>query len=159
MPTAAPKPCIQCGALVRDGTSRCDAHKVKAWAKREGEQQGRGGRPWRRMRDRVMQRDGGLCQPCQRNRLVTLASEVDHIVSLADGGDDAIGNLEAICKPCHRLKTAGESVAGRGVQMSTAPASDTDPPVNFLCAQVLGGGVSPDSGSSPPRPAASFPKK
>jgi len=114
MPSAAPKPCIQCGALVRDGTSRCPTHKVKAWARREGEPQGRGGRPWRRLRAAVLARDAGLCQPCQRNRLVTLASEVDHIVSLADGGDDAMGNLESICGSCHRLKTARESAAGRG---------------------------------------------
>jgi hypothetical protein len=40
------------------------------------------------------------------------ADEVDHIVPVAAGGDDSMGNLQAICAPCHKVKTAVES--GRG---------------------------------------------
>jgi len=36
---------------------------------------------------------------------VTLATEVDHILSKANGGTDDENNLQAICKVCHRIKT------------------------------------------------------
>lgn len=140
MPTAAPKPCLQpgCGVLVRDGTSRCGAHKVKAWAKPAGEQQGRGGRPWRRQRDRILQRDAGLCQACLRAKLITPAAEVDHIVSLADGGGSDAANLEALCGPCHQAKTLFEARRGRGARISAAHQADTDPETGFFRAQVSG---------------------
>ena len=65
---------------------------------------GRGGRPWRRLRDQVMQRDKYLCQHCLAGGRYTEAQEVDHIVPLADGGTDAATNLQALCAPCHRKK-------------------------------------------------------
>lgn len=70
---------------------------------------GRGGRPWRRTRDAVMQRDGFQCQPCKRSHKVTLAAEVDHIIPCFEGGSDAMSNLEAICTQCHQAKTHAES--------------------------------------------------
>lgn len=75
--------------------------------------QGRGGRPWRRKRERILKRDGYLCQPCKRRDTLTLAKEVDHIVPVAEGGTDEDDNLEAICKPCHQCKTQGEAKRGR----------------------------------------------
>lgn len=65
MPIAAPKPCIQCGALVRDGTSRCRAHKTRPGTfadKRRGSRHERGyGTAWDRTREHILARDGGLC--------------------------------------------------------------------------------------------------
>jgi len=74
--------------------------------------QGRGGRPWRRKRDAVLQRDGYLCQceQCQEgSRLPKVANEVDHIVPLSQGGTDDPSNLRAINRECHRAKTAREA--------------------------------------------------
>lgn len=71
--------------------------------------QGRGGRPWRRKRDRILARDCHQCQPCRRKGFVVLADEVDHIVALSEGGTDDESNLEAICNPCHKDKTQRES--------------------------------------------------
>jgi len=31
--------------------------------------------------------------------------EVDHIVEIADGGEDVSSNLQALCPPCHKRKT------------------------------------------------------
>lgn len=84
-----------------------------AWQKPRQKSSGRGGRPWRRKRDRALRRDNYLCQPCMRAGRIQPASEVDHIVGLAFGGDDNDDNLEAICTPCHKAKTARESQAGR----------------------------------------------
>jgi 5-methylcytosine-specific restriction protein A len=152
MPTAAPKPCCQCGVLVTDGTTRCAAHKRKAWAK-PVEQQGRGGRPWRRKREAVLARDAGLCQPSRRHGLLVPATTVDHIVPLARGGSDDDTNLQAISASVHAAKTAAEAAGvewdedawfarqGGGVQISGTPRPDTDLPEAFLFAGVSGEGV------------------
>lgn len=67
---------------------------------------------WQKLRDRIMARDHGLCQPCLRRGQVTLAREVDHIVGKDHGGDDSPVNLQAICLPCHKAKTAAERFGG-----------------------------------------------
>lgn len=70
--------------------------------------QSRGGRPWRRIRDRVLLRD---LYTCQNNKCgkVGGALEVDHILNLAQGGNDDDNNLMTLCKKCHSFKTQAES--------------------------------------------------
>lgn len=72
---------------------------------------GRGGRPWRRKRETILVRDNYTCQVCG---LVTLDLEVDHVINIAQGGTDDEGNLQSLCVPCHKVKTAAESAAGSG---------------------------------------------
>lgn len=74
--------------------------------------QGRGGRPWRRTRERILDRDQRLCQPCLASGWVTLATEVDHIRPRAEGGRDDDSNLQAICSACHASKTSAEQARG-----------------------------------------------
>lgn len=76
--------------------------------------QGRGGRPWRRKRARVLERDAYLCQPCMAQGRLTLAAQVDHITPQAEGGTDEESNLQAICEPCHQAKTKAEAARGVG---------------------------------------------
>ena len=65
--------------------------------------QGRGGRPWRRIVERIKQRDQYTCQKCGR---VTDEGDVDHRIPLAKGGTDKDDNLQYLCRvPCHRDKT------------------------------------------------------
>ncbi len=72
---------------------------------------------WQKIREWVMQRDRGLCQPCLKLGAVSAAQEVDHIVPKAQAKRlgwtreqvDARENLQAICKACHAVKTARES--------------------------------------------------
>jgi 5-methylcytosine-specific restriction enzyme A len=71
------------------------------------------GRPWRRLREAVLMRDGYLCQPCQRRGRLTAAREVDHRKALANGGTNDPANLEGICRPCHAAKTASDARGGR----------------------------------------------
>lgn len=77
--------------------------------------QGRGGRPWRRLRALILERDGYLCQcpDCKRLPIPKVAHEVDHIRPLSRGGTDEPGNLQAINKDCHRIKSAKEAQRGR----------------------------------------------
>lgn len=67
--------------------------------------QGRGGRPWRRLRAQILLRDLYTCQECG---LVSERLEVDHTVPVSQGGTDDPSNLRAMCSPCHRVKTARE---------------------------------------------------
>ncbi len=64
---------------------------------------------WQQTRERILSRDKGLCCVCSKAGMVTLATEVDHIVNKAEGGSDDDGNLQSICAPCHKVKTAAES--------------------------------------------------
>lgn len=67
---------------------------------------GRGGRPWRRLKDKIHSRDGYACCKCG---LVTMKLELDHIVNVAQGGSDDESNLQSLCPPCHKEKTLKES--------------------------------------------------
>ena len=63
------------------------------------------GRPWRRRRDQVLG-ERPLCEgDCKAAGRVTPATDVDHVVSRAAGGDDSDANLRPLCKPCHSRKT------------------------------------------------------
>lgn len=64
---------------------------------------------WQQLRERVLTRDNGLCCLCSKAGRVTLATDVDHVVNKAEGGDDSEANLQSLCRPCHKVKTAGES--------------------------------------------------
>jgi len=83
-------------------------HRTEAMKTRYGK--GRGGRPWRRLREKILQRDGYLCQCplCQGEALPLLADEVDHIIPLAQGGSNAMDNLQAINRYHHQIKTRKE---------------------------------------------------
>lgn len=72
---------------------------------------GRGGRPWRRIRERILLRDQYTCRCCGG---VTHELEVDHIINVAEGGSDDDSNLQSLCVPCHQAKTGAEAARSRG---------------------------------------------
>lgn len=128
MPTSAPKPCTACGVLVRDGTARCEKHKVRLGQfadSRRGSRQSRGyGAIWDKTRRRILARDNGICQcdECKQLGRLRMATEVDHRINKAtwkrlhgslDGVDDD-SNLQSINAECHKAKTAREAQQGRG---------------------------------------------
>ena len=116
------KPCSApgCQALVR-GARYCDKHEhlAAAWAtSKRADRTGMTGRPWRRQRDQILSRDGYLCQcqECRDKGRLMVASEVDHIIPVSQGGSDDPENLCAIAAECHRKKTQKESRMARGIQ-------------------------------------------
>lgn len=69
-------------------------------------------------RERIRERDGGLCQECKRRGRESVGTVVDHIKPLWAGGSDDDDNKELLCQtPCHDAKTAREARqrAGGGV--------------------------------------------
>lgn len=84
------------------------------------------GHEWRKTRERILQRDCGLCQACAARQLVTAGTEVDHKVNRATwrrlygsmNGCEDDSNLQLLCKPCHAAKTRADAVEG---QASASP--------------------------------------
>ncbi len=71
---------------------------------------GRGGRPWRRLRKQILERDRYTCCACRTISVMDI--EVDHLIPISQGGTDDPSNLRAMCRRCHATKTARESNRG-----------------------------------------------
>lgn len=62
---------------------------------------------WRDLRLMVLNAEP-LCRECLKNGTVSSATEVDHIVPIARGGDDSFSNLQPLCHSCHSRKTCSD---------------------------------------------------
>ena len=120
MPTRPQRPCREpmCAGKTREKHGYCERHADKAvgWKRHQAGQKttARGyGRPWRRLRKAVLERDKYLCQPCRQAGRVAQAGIVDHILPKAEGGTDSDDNLQSICEPCHKAKTQQEAQRAR----------------------------------------------
>jgi 5-methylcytosine-specific restriction endonuclease McrA len=88
---------------------------------------GRKGRPWRRLRDRVLEVYGPVCWLCHQSINLDLhpnhrrAYTVDHMVSLDRGGEP---NSLHNCRPAHRCCNSSKGAKPRAVV--TAPIRSRD---------------------------------
>ena len=90
---------------------------MPGWQGDRGSRHERGyGADWVKLRLRILRRDGYLCQQCRRDGRPTPATDVDHIIPKAKDGTDDPDNLEALCKPCHKAKTAREALEAQGIK-------------------------------------------
>ena len=78
---------------------------------------------WYRKRKRILERDGHECQ-IRGQKCLGVATEVDHVVPHALGGDASDGNLRAACKPCN----AGLAHRARGQGRFLGRATHPSPP-------------------------------
>jgi 5-methylcytosine-specific restriction protein A len=112
MPMAPPTLCSHpgCGVKLTGNKHRCEKHKLVSWVDsvRKSRHERGYDNDWLKLRKRIMQRDIWQCQPCKKNGRLTIAEEVDHIICKAHGGTNDEDNLQAICKECHKTKTAKE---------------------------------------------------
>ena len=83
------KPCITCGRPSEG--SRCPAHTLRNGSTRS----------WRRLRAQILRLDAYRCRMCGET-----ASEVDHIIRVADGGTDHPSNLRSLCAAHHAERHA-----------------------------------------------------
>lgn len=63
----------------------------------------------------ALNRDQHTCRHCGAP-----ATEVDHIINLAQGGTHHLDNLQALCTPCHRIKTEQEALQARRAAYAAA---------------------------------------
>jgi 5-methylcytosine-specific restriction endonuclease McrA len=65
----------------------------------------------RASRKRVLERDGYQCQ-IRGPRCIGTATVKDHIIAVADGGDESDNNGQAACAPCNQWKAQEEALRG-----------------------------------------------
>lgn len=105
----------------------------------------------RELRRQVRKRDRGICRICRvdTNRVRREVQgagrarklrelgfqprrslwELDHVVPLIDGGGHGADNLQTLCVPCHRRKTAEEARARAEQRRDAVALSSTEPEV------------------------------
>ena len=70
-------------------------------------------RAWRWMRAEQLRREP-LCRACSSELNPVVATEVDHIRQISQGGAKRdFGNLQSLCKRCHDRKRQKESIDAR----------------------------------------------
>lgn len=112
MPRKPKRPCSYPGCPQLTDGRFCEEHK-KLEAKRyemydrDPETRKRYGRTWKRIRYQYITTHP-FCEECEKNGKVVAATEVHHILPLAQGGNHAFANLMALCTPCHSEITARE---------------------------------------------------
>jgi len=52
------------------------------------------------IRKLIFERDGKICKPCGATKKLTL----DHIIPVARGGEDTLGNMQVLCRSCNSKK-------------------------------------------------------
>lgn len=61
-------------------------------------------------RFRILKRDNYTCRYCGKNAEDGVKLEIDHVISLKDGGDNESENLITSCFNCNRGKSATSEV-------------------------------------------------
>lgn len=73
----------------------------------------RSGRPWRRLRDRIVRRDNGICHRCRKPG----ADSADHLPPASAGGTNDPSNLAAVhhnvAPYCNRIRSDGTIESAR----------------------------------------------
>jgi len=98
--------CIEPGCPNTTPDRRCSPHEAEAQAAWASPRK----RFYSTKRWKTVRRNQLRAHPyCQQPGCMKLATQVDHITPLRDGGDPyAATNLQSLCKPHHSAKTARE---------------------------------------------------
>lgn len=73
------------------------------------------------LRKTVLKRDRGVCQ-IQGPDCTHVATQVDHIIAVSEGGKDKTANCQSVCEQCHKPKTQAEAQRGRDRVSRKRPA-------------------------------------
>ena len=116
MPYGSAKECSRpaCHRIVPYGVRYCDEHRKQKNRtdhqiyKSKETQAFYKTSTWRHTRADVLAYEP-FCRQCALVGVKTIATEVDHIVPIAAGGDKwDRDNMQPLCTPCHSRKTASE---------------------------------------------------
>lgn len=105
-----------CGKVINASLSKCEScqgkskerHKLYDKYRRDKKADAfYKSKEWQLLREQAMTRDLGLCQHCYKNKKITIATEVDHIVPIKVEWEYRLelGNLQSLCHRCHTIKT------------------------------------------------------
>jgi len=86
-------------------------HPRPAWTKRADAPKRITGRKLQRKRQALFMRQP-LCEGCEEQGRVRLATQRDHRIPLAEGGLDDESNEQALCDECHAAKSEAERRRG-----------------------------------------------
>jgi len=119
MPTRPPRACAApgCPRLVTD-TARCPEHEKarhRAIDERRGSSTERGyGSDWQRFRAWWLSQHP-LCVECEREGRVEVATDVDHVVSIAEAPERRLDptNVRSLCHRHHSARTMRDQVPRR----------------------------------------------
>lgn len=111
MPTKPMQVCAEPGCSTLAAGYRCTTHAVTARkASHANSSRIYDTKRWKVMRFVVLNGNPW----CQTPGCLALATDVDHIVAIRHGGEPwDYANLQALCRPCHARKTAGEIGLGK----------------------------------------------
>ncbi|MFQ5535468.1 MAG: HNH endonuclease [Sphingomonadales bacterium] len=85
---------------------------------------------WQRLRAMVLRQEP-RCRPCRRAGRLTVATEVDHVTPIGQGGDKRDRrNLQSICRDCHIAKTSAERGFGPQALADLKPSAI---PLTIVC--------------------------
>ena len=91
--------------LLRNAGTHANGITPPMWEDRKGSMTKRiTGRRLQRIRKQVFG-EQPICVACKAKGRVTVATQVDHIVALVNGGEDDHDNRQALCEECHKAKT------------------------------------------------------
>ena len=82
---------------------------------------------WKRIRQQAKHDLPYQCAQCGADEQL----ELDHIINHKAGGTDDLSNLQWLCAPCHKMKTAEESRRARGgnyIRNPRPPIGKTESP-------------------------------
>jgi 5-methylcytosine-specific restriction enzyme A len=120
----APRPCPHdgCTALIHGDTRRCPEHQPTAWSgPRTQSSVTTSSGAWKQLRLHVLKRDHDQCQ-LQLPGCIGRATQVDHIVNVANGGPEFDpNNCQASCSPCNARKASAEGAAARARRKAQRP--------------------------------------
>ena len=105
---------------------------------------------WRKLRKQVLAEEP-LCRHCAAQGLTVPATEVDHMRGAADNSRDA---LQALCKPCHSIKTMAELYGRPARQGCDVDGNPINPSHHWNGAAVRPSGGLGDAVSDQKSPAA-----
>lgn len=106
------KVCAEPGCYDLAPTRYCEAHAPAPWASSSRRASLGGKSGWQQQRDakRILRRFNAVCHWCKQPG----ATQVDHVIPLAEGGRDDDSNKRPIHpKPCHEQKSHAESARAK----------------------------------------------
>lgn len=112
-------PCLDCRAELAAYRGRCPdcARRYNAQTHRTGRLEPTGGRMYGKRRWLMLRRRRlaiePMCRACAAQGIDELASEVDHLTPVEQGGDPwALEGTQSLCASCHARKTRREQRQG-----------------------------------------------